>query len=79
MFSRREDEANLLTRSVTMPSMPDPLRQTADEERRVLLLGAVGVGKTALGRQFLTSEYTMAYEQTIGGYMELGNGTHGPE
>ena len=75
MFSRREDEANLLTRSVTMPSMPDPLRQTADEERRVLLLGAVGVGKTALGRQFLTSEYTMAYEQTIGGYgTELGSG-----
>ena len=49
-----------------MPSMPDPLRPAADEERRVLLLGAVGVGKTALGRQFLTSEYTMAYEQTVG-------------
>ncbi|XP_043245237.1 GTP-binding protein REM 1-like [Amphibalanus amphitrite] len=62
---RRDDESNLLTRSVTMPAMPDPLRPAADEERRVLLLGAVGVGKTALGRQFLTSEYTMAYEQTV--------------
>jgi len=59
-----EQSLSVLQRSVTLPVMPDPLREGADEARRVLLLGAAGVGKTALCRQFETSEYTNGCEQT---------------
>jgi len=33
---------------------------------RVLMLGASGVGKTALTAQFMTSEYLNAYEASLG-------------
>lgn len=40
------------------PSLGEPFR--------VLMLGASGVGKTALTAQFMTSEYLNTYEASLG-------------
>lgn len=45
--------------------------QTAQGPYRVAMLGASGVGKTALTCQFTTSEYICAYDASLGKYSDL--------
>lgn len=58
--SEASDESSTTPSCTSYTSLPSP------SYFRVLMLGANGVGKTAITNQFMTSEYMGAYDTTIG-------------
>ena len=62
----QHQKQHLLTAGPSPPSGPYSLGAATAEPFRVLMLGASGVGKTALTAQFMTSEYLNTYEASLG-------------